>query len=479
MSKLPAIIFKFKTLFLLLMAVVFTLSCSNSYIDDIDRGTGYNYQPGFPELRVAATGHITEDNTPTIIVSGDIVYGSLVYTQSNEAFEANVLVEIIIQNETDTKQPLIRREFETKLSDNNSRIVNSQEVYRFEEIFEVSPGDYTVRAIITDQTSDKQLVHTLETSLPNPRDELSHITEIRILGKNNSVEDKKFHQATAYDIPSKLDSLKFIFQVTNNNLSDPLEIESRLLKFESDTSIARPMHYHDYSPSSITHIGINYNKYEEIQTSTRTLTQPGSVVIEFAFTDLSRGNYRLEVSSNTNSDNELYKARDFSIKSPNYPSLKTAKELARPLNYIMTAKEYEQLISIQNPDSLKIAIDRFWLSNIKNSITAKNVISLYYERVEEANKQFTNFKEGWKTDPGMIYILFGPPWYVYTFSDQMHWSYAYNREDPEKNFSFTRTKLNTKFFPFDNYLLIRSNQYFNIQYQQIERWRSGNILNQY
>ena len=34
------------------------------------------------------------------------------------------------------------------------------------------------------------------------------------------------------------------------------------------------------------------------------------------------------------------------------------------------------------------------------------------EEIEEANKQFSNYKEGWKTDMGMMYILFGPPWYI-------------------------------------------------------------------
>ena len=33
----------------------------------------------------------------------------------------------------------------------------------------------------------------------------------------------------------------------------------------------------------------------------------------------------------------------------------------------------------------------------------------YYRRVRFANEEFTQYKDGWKTDRGMIYILFGPP----------------------------------------------------------------------
>lgn len=469
--------FSFRLLFFLLTAFLIS-SCNNKYIDDIDRGAGYTYKPGFPELRVAATGQINEDNTPTVIISGEVVYGSLVYTENDSGeLEARILTEIVIQDKNNDDQPLIRRSFEDAIRGKNNQIVNSQDVYRFEETFEVKPGEYLIRVIITDRTSGKQMMHSLETSLPNPNDEVSHITEIRILGKNSET-DEGFKPATTYDVPLSSDSLKFVFQVTNNKADEPLEINSRLIKFRSDSSIARPMHFNDYSPSNISYIGIDYDNFDVIQSSTRLLTQPGSVVIEFAFADLARGNYRLEVRANEGTDMEMYKARDFGIKSPNYPSLKTPFELARPLYYIMYNDEYEALMAIEDPQKLKKAIDRFWLSNIKNSKVAKNVISEYYQRVEEANKQFSNFKEGWKTDLGMVYILFGPPMYVDNFSGQIKWSYTYDQQDPERNFVFNRTKLKSKFFPFHNYILNRDPFYNSIQYQQIERWRNGSVLSQ-
>jgi GWxTD domain-containing protein len=459
--------------FLILLVIQ---GCSNQYVDDIDRGSGYNYQPGFPELRLATSGQITESNIPKIIVSGNVVYGSLVYSQKDSMFEASILVEILIRSTSDENEPPKRREFVQTVRRSDQNIINNQEVLRFEESFTVSPGTYEIQTVVTDQKSGKSTVRTSETELADPSENISHITEIRVLGKNTENAQPGYNQATTYDVPSKLDSLKFVFQVTNNKPNDPLEIESRLIKFESDTTIARPMFFNDYSPSSIQYQGIEYDDYEVIQTSTRTLNQTGSVLIEFEFANLDRGNYRLEVTSNKGEENELYKARDFGIKSPNYPSLKTAKELARPLAYLMSEKEYEQLMAIEDPTALKNAIDRFWLSNVQNSNKAQEVISLYYERVEEANKQFSNFKEGWKTDPGMMYILFGPPMYVNTYISQMIWSYSYNREDPERNFIFDRPKLNSKFYPFDNFVLRRSNFYYNVYYNQTKRWTTGSIL---
>lgn len=450
-------------------------ACSNSYVDEIDRGDSYQYRPGFPELRTAATAYINTDNKPMLNITGELVKGSLIYANENDQYQAQFTVEITIKENTETGNVLIRENFTDVISSNSNDIVNSQDIYLFENEFEVDPGELLVEISLTDNQSSKQTLRRNTVTVPSPGTNTSAITNVSLLTRNSNVEDSEFNQATTYDVPSRMDSLRFRFQAINRDSENGLNVEMRLLRFESDTSIARPMNYSDYSPSSIQRIGIDYDDFEIVQSSVRTLTQPGNVVIEYNFKDLERGNYRLEVSSGEDED-RIYKAIEFGVKSPNYPSIKTPKELARPLAYLMTEKEYEQLMAIEDPTKLKNAIDRFWLSNVQNSNKAREVISLYYERVEEANKQFSNFKEGWKTDTGMMYILFGPPMYVNTYTDQMVWSYSYNREDPETNFIFDRPKLNNKFYPFDNYVLRRSNYYYNVQRRQVERWLSGSVL---
>jgi len=460
---------------LLLSAFFIFTACSNSYVDDIDRGDSYNYRPGFPELRTAATAYINAENTPVLNIAGELVKGSLIYANENEEYVARFTVEITIKENTETGNIIVRENFRDIIRNKTNDIVNSQELYLFEDEFEIEPGELLVEISLTDNQSSKQTLRRNTVSVPSPSTNSSAITNVSLLTKNSDAENEDFNQATTFDIPSRMDSLRFRFQAINRDAENGLNVEMRLLRFESDTSIARPMNYSDYSPSSMQRIGIDYDEYEVVQSSVRNLTQPGNVVIEYNFHQLQRGNYRLEVSSGEGED-QIYKAIEFGIKSPNYPSIKTPEELAQPLAYLMSEKEYEELMSIEDPTKMKNAIDRFWLSNVRNSNKAREVISLFYERVEEANKQFSNFKEGWKTDTGMMYILFGPPMYVNSYTNQMVWSYSYNREDPESNFIFDRPKLKTKFYPFDNYVLRRSNYYYNVQRRQVERWLSGSIL---
>lgn len=460
---------------ILLAPLILFAACSNSYVNNIDKGAGYKYIPGYPELRVVASGFIEQDNTASINIASEIVEGSLVFKRKNAVYQAEGIIEYQIIDLDNSKNVVSTQQFPVVLTDSSNKLSFSQNTHKVERDFKVTPGNFRIVTTLTDNNTGKQIERTSNVYIPDPDGDVNNITNIKILSKK-TLENASYDPVTTYVIQNDFDSLKFVFQITNNRSTDPLTINTRLLKFESDTSIARPMNFNNYGPSSIEYKGIEYSDEIEINTNRRVLTNQGNVMIEFTFPNLDRGNYRFEVSSELDTENELYKARDFSIKSKNYPSLRTPKELAKPLYYLMSKGEYEELMKIEDDTELKKAIDRFWLSNINNSQIAKSVVELYYQRVEEANKQFSNFKEGWKTDRGMMYILFGSPWYVDVTLNRTVWRYSYNSSDPEKNFVFVAPKLKNKFFPFENYLLERSSDYYTVQYQQIEFWRTGLIM---
>ncbi len=459
-----------------LFLVIFLSGCNNKYIDEIDRGSGYEYRPGFPEIRVVTSGLIDEQDDAKIDLAVEIVYGSLIYGKKEGMFEASGVLEVELVNTDPVHGTVERYEYPVTIRREDSDIIYSQETYLLEKEYDATPGRYVINVSMTDDYTGKKITRTDESFIPDPEQPVSNITNIRISTKSSSDEASEYQPATTYDITSEADSVKFLFQVTNNDPDNPIVIETQLIRFRSDTSSARRMNYNNYSPSSIYYRGIDYDKKEVINSSRRTLTDAGSVLIEYVFSDLERGNYRFEVKSMPDTDREKYKARDFSVKSPNYPAIKKPIELARPLIYLMNEKEHDRLLEITDEDSLKAAVDRFWLSNIKNTSLARSTLSLFYERVEEANKLFSNYKEGWKTDRGMIYILFGSPWYADKSLNRLRWSYSHNLADPERNFYFFKPKVNNKYFPFDNYILVRSDDYYNINYQQIQLWLSGNIV---
>ena len=464
---------------LLIILTLYIGACSNSKVNNIERGAGYEYIPGFPELRMVPTGFIDEDENTKLNLAAEIVYGSLIYKRSEteNLFQTNAMMDIQIINLDNPRRIQDSYQYPLIIKDTDPGISLSENTYLFEEEIDLEPGNYKVNVVLTDLNSNKETSRTEEFYIPDPTGRVSNITNIKILSKEPE-QVGTFNPVTTYDIRDNADSIKFVFQVTNNNPDKPITLDTRLLKFRSDTTPARPMTFNDYSQSSLPYKGVDYDFPEVVSSVRRVLTQPGSVLIELGFPGLERGNYRLEVTSNEKNSGgkDLFRARDFSVKSENYPSLKTPREFAAPLVYLMDKDEYEAMMSLTDDDDLKEAVDRFWLNNVKNAILARQVIELYYERVEQANKQYSNFKEGWKTDMGMVYILFGDPFFEDKRLRFTHWSYSYDQSDPEFNYYFVRSKVNSKYYPFDNMILDRDNSYFNIEYRQKEYWRTGTIL---
>jgi hypothetical protein len=108
-----------------------------------------------------------------------------------------------------------------------------------------------------------------------------------------------------------------------------------------------------------------------------------------------------------------------------------------------------------------------------NAENAKRIIKLYYQRVEYANRAYTTYKEGWKTDMGMVYIAFGAP-QVTTKGNQQLWTYYMDGGNTKVTFAFVQ-KANQ--FSEKHYELIRKSEYGAIWYEAVEKWRLGLVAN--
>ncbi|HTF18680.1 MAG TPA: GWxTD domain-containing protein [Chryseolinea sp.] len=148
-----------------------------------------------------------------------------------------------------------------------------------------------------------------------------------------------------------------------------------------------------------------------------------------------------------------------------YPRLTRIESLGDPLIYICTKQEFARLKEAKGD---KKAFDKTILGITGNAQRAKDFMRNYYKRVEWSNIYFTSYKEGWKTDRGMIYILFGLPDELYRFSDREVWTYK--NQFLNATFDFVRSQ--TLFDP-DNFVLIRDKKYQDTWYEKIDLWRNS------
>ncbi len=153
-----------------------------------------------------------------------------------------------------------------------------------------------------------------------------------------------------------------------------------------------------------------------------------------------------------------------------FPEIKTSFKLLEPLRYLTTSREFKEYMMFKDK---KEAVDNFWLKSSGNFNRAKELIRVYYNRAKYANRYFTSFTEGWRTDRGMLYIIYGVPNIIYKTDNQERWIYGTSQSMQSMNYTFV--KVNNKYTDND-YVLRRSDIYKMIWYQAVETWRNGRVF---
>jgi GWxTD domain-containing protein len=91
-------------------------------------------------------------------------------------------------------------------------------------------------------------------------------------------------------------------------------------------------------------------------------------------------------------------------------SLKDLDQAIEEVQYIAKGGELDSLKSASTLEEKQKLFFEFWKKRDPNPNTPRNEKMIeYYARVEYANKHFTHYRPGWKTDMGMVYIVLGPP----------------------------------------------------------------------
>ena len=151
--------------------------------------------------------------------------------------------------------------------------------------------------------------------------------------------------------------------------------------------------------------------------------------------------------------------------APGFPEIQAADQMMQPLRYITTKNEFAEL---QLAEDKKLAVDNFWLDNAGNPSRARAMIQKYYGRVIDANNYFTSYLEGWKTDRGLIYLVYGPPGIVYRGKDIEEWLYGEKGNSNSIRFQFVKV---VNPFSDNDYSLVKSPSYKEKWYNIVNTWR--------
>lgn len=159
----------------------------------------------------------------------------------------------------------------------------------------------------------------------------------------------------------------------------------------------------------------------------------------------------------------------FFVFENSYPGIKNSGQMIQATRYIMAKREYDACIIAANQ---KEAIDKFWIDLGGSRERGTELIRKYYGRVQDANKLFVSYQEGWKTDRGMVYIVFGAPNRVNKRRNGEVWIYGEPGNVSSTVFTFIKVQN-----PFsDNDYALERNELFKMPwYQAVDMWRQGRV----
>jgi len=155
-----------------------------------------------------------------------------------------------------------------------------------------------------------------------------------------------------------------------------------------------------------------------------------------------------------------------------YPEVRELDQLIQSMRYITSRSEFKKITSSSYP---KKALDEFWIETAGSKEKARSLIKTYYRRVREANIYFSGICEGWKSDRGLVHIVFGNPNKIIVERDKETWVYGEDSNISALTFTFRK-----KTHPYSNnlYVLDRSALYKPGWDQAVANWRRGRVFSE-
>ena len=451
-----------------LLAVMLGGCSGSAHLDRPNAGRTTSYVAGLPDFDMEALVTWEEGRAGVDLYLG-IPRASLVYVQRDSIYEASYQAVIRVY-EPEGEVLLRERTLEDTL-----RVQSYEQTQRYAPAVDtvrlvLAPGRYTIEVAMEDGESGQDALRRVRVEVPGPRETL-HLSDLHFLRQEGRAP---LRPALALHVQSGFDTLRAVTELRQPT-DRRVDVQMRLLRFRSDTSVAEPPFMFTPLPGSIIYRGVDFRAADTLQTTRRTIQAQGKVALEFVIPALDPGVYRIEVHARTIEGGQTWsRGRTFAVKSADFPRVRQLDEMVQALSYIAREEELAHILAAETPREMRRRFDAFWGQLVPQRQKAANILETYYERVQEANLRFSAHKAGWKTDRGMVYILLGPPISTQRHPSAITWHYSYDMGDALNTFVFRRVTGPRDYF--DHAVLQRQPYYEQSWGRVVERWREGDVF---
>lgn len=290
------------------------------------------------------------------------------------------------------------------------------------------PGEYEVFIDIQDLQSSRKYKNKRKMTIPEIKDKENFLSEITFLrNRGDTIPEKLNITSTRTYLDFNTPYTAYTRAPKGVTLNTPVNI--RLYKKNEDDKILLDQTYSEVSSS---------------------YSQHGTVEYLLPYEKLEEGDYLLRFSIDADSTN--YQAeKEFTILWFWKPLYLFKTDLAvRPMKYLLDEDEMKQ-VKGYNLEELKKWFNKYWKKNDPTPETVYNEKQdFYYKRVSEAVRLYSDKdQEGWQTDFGKIFILYGEPTETenrkYSVNSVPHVIWKYIIDGETYSFKFVDAAKNGKF----------------------------------
>lgn len=344
-----------------------------------------------PEFFVDALSFSSGDSLSSRVdVYIQVPYDAVQFVKKNDRYCARYEVTLNFLNEENTSvmEKVWTEEVNVPLFD----YTESKRAFSLtQRSVNITPGIYTLRSQVRDNESKKAFHVIKKIIVGNYSTKALSVSDVMLVNRiNNEGDRRSIAPNISGNIGENNNSFSIFFEIYSSKITDSLEM----------------------------HFTINDMKGRELLNKFQNYRSRGyrsQIITRFDSSKYSTGAYQLNVEVRSLSDaaDEIpaLKQRSFFVRWGNMPISISDLDLAiKQMRYIAKEQEYDKIESAVSDEAKRTLFDEFWRKRDPDPATKRNeYMEEYYSRVEYANKNFSHYQAGWKTDMGMVFILFGSP----------------------------------------------------------------------
>ncbi len=349
---------------------------------------------GVPKFYFEALGFAsTTDTESRLDIYLQVPYEALSFIKKENIFVANyeLIIRIYDSNKDLVKEKIWNETTQTPSYDETISLKHYQLSY---QSFRLNPGKYQTTVQIRDNQTKKSTQLNRDIVLRNFSSNQFDVSDIMLLSDLNIEGDKKTIVPNISNNVTDLGEGFFVF----------LEIYNKV----------------DADSVRITY-NISSKKDQTLRQETVTQlldTGSNSSFVKVSAAELPMGTYLVTLQlvpyiHDTLSDvrdNIIKISRVFKVQWRGIPtSIVDLDAAIEQMVYIVEPRDIERLRKLPQTEKQE-AFKEIWKKRDPTPNTERNeLMEEYYARVEYANKNFKHYIEGWRTDMGMVFIIFGSP----------------------------------------------------------------------